>query len=253
VLLRNADFLCDVPVADALADHRRAGVPATLVVAPHRPGYTALELDAQGRVLSIGGNPPADPGRVATTAMFLGLHFIEDDVFDLIPAGRPSDIVRDVYRGLAARGELGSWMHRGLFWEFGTPRDYLEGSLLLLGLRPDDRKRLGAMDPVRPLGDATVALGPGVDLHAGGIALAGRVALGFATRVGEGATIEDSVIMPEAWVGPGSRLRRTIVGMATEIPAGFEASDALLCADPDPERSVPPDVSRVGGLLVRPL
>lgn len=253
IVVRNADFLADVPLDEAAASHRRSGLPATLVVAPHRAGYTALDLDAAGRVVSIGGDPPADPSRVAATAMFLGLHFIEEDVLDLIPAGRPGDIVRDVYRGLAARGALGSWMHRGLFWEFGAPRDYLDGSLLLLGLGSDDRKRLGDMDPVRPVGDATVAMGPGVDLHAGGITLSGRLALGFATRVGEGASIEDSVVMPEAWIGPGSRLRRTIVGMATEVPAGFEASEVLLCSDTDPGVALPAGVARLGGLLMRSL
>ena len=106
---------------------------------------------------------------------------------------------------------------------------------------------------MRPIGEASVALGPGVDLHAGRIALRGRVALGFATRVGEGAAIEDSVVMQEAWIGPGSRLRRAVVGMGTEVPAGFEASDVLLCTDPNPSARLPAGIERVDGLLVRPL
>jgi ADP-glucose pyrophosphorylase len=69
--------------------------------------------------------------------------------------------------------------------------------------------------------------------------------------VGEGTTIEDSVVMPEAWVGPGSTLYRCIVGSGTEIPLGFEASDALLATDIDPTAALSPGIERVAGLLVR--
>jgi ADP-glucose pyrophosphorylase len=88
-------------------------------------------------------------------------------------------------------------------------------------------------------------------LSAPGIALTGTLAIGMGVMVGEGARLEDTVVMPEAWVGPGSALRRCIVGSGTEIPSGFEASDALLASDVDRDAAVTPGVERVAGLLVR--
>jgi ADP-glucose pyrophosphorylase len=71
--------------------------------------------------------------------------------------------------------------------------------------------------------------------------------------VGEGAALEDTVVMPEAWIGPGSTLRRCIVGPGTEIPMHFEAFETLIVTDPDPYSALSPGVHRVAGLLVRRL
>jgi hypothetical protein len=57
--------------------------------------------------------------------------------------------------------------------------------------------------------------------------------------------------MPEAWVGPGSALRRCIVGPGTEIPVGFVADNAMVATDPDPGAPVPSGTERIAGLLVR--
>jgi len=152
---------------------------------------------------------------------------------------------------LAAEGRLNAHVHDGFWWEFGEPREYLEGSIRLIELAAERRTRLGDFDLVRSMGDATVALGAGADLHAGGIDVSGRIAIGLGVMVGEGAVLRDSVIMPEAWVGPGSKLLRCIVGPGTEIPVGFEASHAIVVTDPDPQAPLPSGTARVDGLLVR--
>ena len=252
ILVRNADFLADVDVMRAAMAHRASGCVATLVLGPERPGYTVVEVDREGRVLSLGGRPAADPSRVAGRRFFAGLHFIEEEVLDLIPVRGASDIVRDVYRGLASEGRLGSFDHSGEWFDFGSPKDYLDGSLGLLGLSPDTRAAMLETDPVRSIGAATVALGPGADFHHG-VELRGRAAIGFAARVGEGSRIEDSLILEEAWVGPGCRLRRVIVGPGTELPAGFELEDAVVCGDVEPRVELPAHTERRDGLLVRPL
>ena len=66
----------------------------------------------------------------------------------------------------------------------------------------------------------------------------------------ERVRIEDSVVMPEAWIGSGCRLKRVIVGPGVEVPAGFEAEDAVLCPDPGGEADLPAAARRVDGLLV---
>jgi mannose-1-phosphate guanylyltransferase len=244
ILVRNSDFLADIALAKASAAHRRSGCPATLVLAPHRPGFTTVEIDDRHRVVAFGG-------KAAGRHLFTGYHLIEESVLDLIPRGRPSDIVRDVYVGLCADGLLNAYVHDGFWWEFGNPREYLEGSMEVIALPAERRVRLGEFDVVRPAGRAVAAIGAGADLSAPGIELAGTVAIGMGVMVGEGTTIEDSVVMPEAWVGPGSTLYRCIVGSGTEIPLGFEASDALLATDIDPTAALSPGIERVAGLLVR--
>lgn len=250
ILVRNSDFVADIPLAKVVASHLRSGCPATIVVAPHRAGYTPVHVDDRSRVVAFGGKEgraQAMPDRV----LFTGYHLIEESVLDLLPPDGPSDIVRDVYFALAAEGRLNACLHDGFWWEFGEPAEYLEGSMRLIELPTDRRVRLGEFDLVRESGEALVALGAGVDLHAGGITLAGRLAIGLGVMVGEGASLEDTVVMPEAWIGPGSSLTRCIVGPGTEIPVGFEAADAIVTADPGSGAPLPPGTERLAGLLVR--
>jgi glucose-1-phosphate adenylyltransferase len=244
ILVRNSDFLADIALSTAIASHVRSGCPATVVLAPHRPGFTKVEIDDRHRVVEFGGKKIGGH-------LFTGYHLIEESVLDLIPRGAPSDIVRDVYFGLCANGLLNAHVHEGFWWEFGNPREYLEGSMRVIALPAEQRMRLGEFDVVRPAGRSLAAIGAGADLTATGIKLAGTLAIGMGVMVGEGATIEDSVVMPEAWVGPGSMLFRCIVGSGTEIPVGFEASDALLATDIDPDAALSAGVERVAGLLVR--
>ncbi len=244
ILVRNSDFLADITLSKVIASHLRSGCPATLVLAPHRDGYTRVAIDDRHRIVSFGG-------KAGGRHLFTGYHLIEESVLDLIPRNAPSDIVRDVYFGLAAEGRLNAHVHDGFWWEFGDPRSYFEGSMRVIALPAEQRMRLGDFDVVREVGGAVAAVGAGANLGARGIVLAGTLAIGMGVMVGEGATLENTVVMPEAWVGPGSTLRRCIVGSGTEIPSGFEATDALLATDVDRDAALTPGVERVAGLLVR--
>jgi NDP-sugar pyrophosphorylase family protein len=246
ILVRNADFLSDVDLESMLRAHRATRALATLLLAPARAGYSAVEVDRDGRVLSLAGRPQADPSRVAGRHLFTGLHLIEEEVLDLIPPEGPSDIVRDVYWKLAEEGRLGSVVTSGFWWEFGAPREYLDGCLRLIEMPAEERARVARIDPVRHVGGARVAMGPGVELHPGSVEMIGRVGVGFATNLGEGVSIEDSVVMNEAWLGPGCRLKRAIVGPGMELPAGFEVEDAMVGPAPDSSE-------REGGLEIVPL
>ena len=251
VIVCNGDFLSDIDLASAVAAHRRSGDVATLVLAPEREGYAAVELDADGRVLALNGHPAVDPARVARRCLFTGCHILAPELLDKIPERMPSDIVKDVYRGLAAERALGSFIHDGFWWEFGSPEQYLDGSLELVRRSWAAQRKLTEHDPLLELDDAVAACGAGVRHHAEA-RFRGHVALGFATEIGREARITDTVVMPEAWVGPSVQLTRCIVGRGAELPAGFEARSALICAAAD-DVPVTPPIRREGGLLIRPI
>jgi NDP-sugar pyrophosphorylase family protein len=134
-------------LAKVLVSHVRSGCPATIVVAPHRAGYTPVAVDEHFRVVAFGRD---HGGR----HLFTGYHLIEESVLEMIPEDGPSDIVRDVYFGLVADRRLNAFVHQGFWWEFGDPRSYLEGSMRLIALAADKRLRLGDFDVVRSIGRA---------------------------------------------------------------------------------------------------
>lgn len=251
-LVHNGDFLSDVDIPAAVAAHRRSGLAATLVLTAPRAGYSRVDVDRDGRVVSIAGRPGADPCSVAGSYLFTGLQILDEEILERIPRTGPSDVVRDVHLALLAERRLGSWLHDGFWWEFGTPESFLEGCLRLIASSEAARSAIGTSDPVRYFGEARVAAGPLADFH-GGVRLEGRVALGMGSRISEGSLLRETVVLPEVWVGPGSSLSGVLVAPGVEIPAGFEAGDVMICQDdggPDP---LPAGVERTEGLLVRRL
>jgi NDP-sugar pyrophosphorylase family protein len=219
------------------------------VLVPHRAGYTPVEIDDSHRVVAFGGAGGKATARLGAF-LFTGYHLIEETILDAIPAGSPSDIVKEVYVPLSRERRLNAYVHRGFWWEFGTPQQYLEGSMRLISTGRERRARLGDFDPVKAMDAAEVALGPGADLHAERIALKGSLAIGLGVMVAERAMLEDSVVMPESWIGPGASLKRCIVGPGTEIPIGFEADNAIIVGS-DSAGPLPAGVERISNLMVR--
>lgn len=250
IVVHNSDFLSDIDLRSALDAHRASGCPATLVLVARRRGYSTVEVDRRGRVLSIAGAPEAEPSTVTGRYTFTGCHIIEEEVLERIPEGGPSSII-PVYRELANEGRLGSHVHDGFWWEFGTPRQYLDGVARLLELGQPELRKILDHDRIETTAGAVVALGPGCRIDPS-VRFAGRSAVGMACLVGRGSQVEDSVIMPEAWVGPNCRLRRSIVGPGVELPAGFRAEDELVCADPGSLIPLPPEARRLDGLVLQP-
>ncbi len=251
IVICNSDFLSDIDLAAALASHLRSGQLATLVLAPGRPGYTVVRRTDDGVVRSLGSASSGDGPQSEREYLFTGCHIIEEELIDRIPPDGPSDIVRDVYIPLIAEGRLGSFVHRGFWWEFGSPELYLDGCLRLLGRTAASLNLISAdHDTIRRLDQACAAVGPGAGFHES-VRFSGRAALGYSSYVSEGARIEDSIVMPEAWIGPKCDLKRSVIGQGVELPAGFACRDVMVCQDPDPTLVLPPSTRREGGMLLR--
>jgi NDP-sugar pyrophosphorylase family protein len=251
ILVHNSDFLSDIDFGALAETHESGDALATLALAPSRPGYSAVDIDAGGRIVSLAGLPQVEPDRVAASFLFTGCHVLDESLLERLPPAGPSNIL-DLFRELAAERRLGAYLHDGFWWEFGSPRAFLDGHLALLDLEVPVLSRVAVHDPVREVaGCSTVAIGAGIELDEG-VELTGRCALALATRIGEGSRLADAVVLEESWIGPGCRLDRVIVGPHTELPAGFEAENAIVCPDLSPDREPGAGIERRKGLLIHP-
>jgi NDP-sugar pyrophosphorylase family protein len=52
ILIHNGDFLSDIDISAAVESHLRSKMAATLVLTPSRAGYSTVDVDGEGRVLS---------------------------------------------------------------------------------------------------------------------------------------------------------------------------------------------------------
>ncbi len=225
--LSNGDFMLDIDLAEVLETHRRADAVVTLVLVPYqeRLGYTPVWV-SDGRVLAF-GEPAPDPAVNATRYIFAGVHWIEPSVLDRIPANQPVGIVRPIYTGLLAQGAIiAAHMTAGVWFEFGTPGQYLRRSLrLLAGPGRSFVEKLG----IRIDGTDEKACVLGEDVRiAGSAAFVGRAVLGDRVAVGRAAWVEDSIVGNEAVVSYGCEINDCIVGEGVILPPESRFENRIL-------------------------
>ncbi len=249
IVVINSDALFDVDLSAALRQHRSSGLPATLVCTEPRDGYGIVEIDASDRILSLSGEPKVETDLVHGRMTFTGIHLLDRSLFpDLQRDGEWN--LRDLYRELAKDGRLGCFTHKGFWWEFGLPAQYLEGCLQLLRLDTESRHSLIHCDPVEKIGEAQLASGAGVQM-ASDVRLEGGVVLGFTASVSEGCLLRNSVVLGESWIGPGTSLDRVIVGSHTEVPANLTLERCIVMRDTQDQAYHREGLIRQDGLLIR--
>jgi NDP-sugar pyrophosphorylase family protein len=218
----NGDAIVRFQFAQALAFHRRRKSLATLVLFPNRERrYTPVWIRPSGRITGFG----AAAGDGSLSGFYTGVQIVEPELLDLIPRGRPSCIIRDVYIPLLAQGApIHGFLTRGTFREFGTPADYLRETLALLG-EPDERDPLPPLPPsgievVQPAWVSPKArIAPGAAIGPGAVIEEGA-------SVEAGASVSNAVLWPGAVVRQGESIRNAILTphRRVDVPPGPHTS-----------------------------
>ena len=213
-LVCNGDILTDLDVQELVAEHHRAGAVATIALTPvddARP-YGLVETDAEGRVLAFREKPTElVPGSINA-----GTYVLEPEAMEGVDSDRSVSIERETFPSLIASGRPVYAFVSNAYWlDLGTPEKYLRATFdVLEGL-------VGGLRFVAPHVDPTAD----VSLRA----QVGRwVVAGPAASVGEGAEVEDTVLLAGSSVGPGAKVRRTIVGPLARVGGGAVLEDAVL-------------------------
>jgi mannose-1-phosphate guanylyltransferase len=124
-------------------------------------------------------------------------------MLDRIPRGRPSCIVRDTFIPLIATGApIFAFLAEGDFLDFGTPADYLRGTLVLLAEREACKGPRCFAHPRASIGKGAT-VGPDAVVEEG-------------ASVGAGATVRRAIVWPGAVVPPGALVENGIL-----TPRGF--------------------------------
>lgn len=113
----NGDILADVDLT-ALYD---LPWPAAMAVRPQAERRHTPVAVADGRVTGIEGVTGAPGG----AWHFTGVHVLDRDLLELVPAEGEACIVRTVYRALVPQGRVGALEHHGHWYDIGTPDEYL--------------------------------------------------------------------------------------------------------------------------------
>jgi mannose-1-phosphate guanylyltransferase len=202
--------------------HRSGGAAATLLAVsnPDPARFTPLFADG-GRLVGIGGNGVAP-------LLFTGVSIHSPAVLSRIGPGCRS-LVDDLWRPMLANGEpIRVAIHRGEFFDLGTPEGLLSASLRALESREDFEPREGFFDR----DEKVLSLEP---VREGALR---RCVLGRAL-VARGARLEECVVWDGAQVEEGAVAERCLVG-PVRLASGAEFRDAFLWPGTDGEiREVP--------------
>jgi NDP-sugar pyrophosphorylase family protein len=199
----NGDTILSFPFASALAFHRERRALATLILFPDpAKRYTPVWIAEGGRITGFG----SEAGEGTRSGFYTGCQIVEPELLRRIPPGKASCIIRETYTPLVAdKAPVFGFLSSGRFQEFGTPADYLEGTLSLLPA--------GGKEPALPGGFTTIP----------------PVYISPKARVGPGArTGPDAVIEEGATVGEGASVARAILWPGAVLPAGEELVGAIL-------------------------
>jgi mannose-1-phosphate guanylyltransferase len=225
-LMLNGDVLTDLDLTAQIAQHERTGATGTLalVPVPDPSSYGLVRLNEDGSVLEFLEKPSPD-AVLDTNLISAGAYVLERSVLDMIAPDRNVSIEREVWPALVGEGLYG-FVDDDAYWlDVGTPDRYLEATFDVLegNVRTAVTALLGddflAVDPTatvdgRAIPPAMVGAGCSIarGAHVGSLAV-----LAEDVSVGEGSTVERSVVLQGASIGAGCLLRDCVVGPGARI------------------------------------
>jgi mannose-1-phosphate guanylyltransferase len=232
----NGDILTDLDLTALALQHRRSGANATIALIPvddARPyGLVAMEQD--GRIVGFREKPTeAVPGVVNA-----GTYVLEPEAIAGVPSDHMVSIERETFPDLIAGGAaVFGFVSQGYWMDVGTPEKYLQATFDAL------EGRIEGMDYVAPHVD------PGADVSLK--AHLGRwVVAGPGVRIGEGAEVEDSVLLGGAAVEAGARVRASILGPGSTVGPDCVVEGAVLAEGASIMEATITEGARVGPFQV---
>jgi NDP-sugar pyrophosphorylase family protein len=126
-IIINTDVLIDLPLAEALAFHRRNDAAATLVLRPDPDAdrHGSMDIAADGRIRRfLNTRMPDAPTSPVSKLMFTGVQILEPSIFDYMPAApgvEKFSTTKDVYpKMLLKRERLYGFRFDGFWQDLGT-------------------------------------------------------------------------------------------------------------------------------------
>ena len=237
-LMLNGDVLTDIDLTAQIAQHEATGAVGTLALVPvsDPTAYGLVRLHDDQSVSEFVEKPSAD--EIDTRLISAGAYVLERAVLDLIPADRNVSIEREVWPQLVGEGLFG-YAAEAYWLDIGTPERYLQGTFDIL-------EGQVATAVVDRLGPGYLSVGERVQLDgrivppalvdrgctiAAGAHVGSLVVLGEGVSVGEGTTVERSVVLNGAEIGAGCVLRDCIVAAGVRIGDGSEISGGAVLGE----------------------
>ena len=226
------DALTDVDLRGLLDAHARNGGVATLGVkrVTNVSEYGVIVTGADDRIQGFQEKP--DPAEALSDLVNCMIYAFDGEVFDYFPDSEFVDFANDVFPALLDH-DVPFHVHRiDRYWnDVGSIGEYVQGNLDAVAghveVEVGGEVVEGEADPDAPgsggLGAAQAGLPAGTEVNgrvlvgesvtvAGGVRFDGNVVIGPGARIGRGAMVKESVLLPGAEVPDGGLVVGGIAG-----------------------------------------
>ena len=258
VLILAGDHIYKMDYRPMLRFHQESGADITLAVRRVSPfdvyRFGMVTLDADQRVIHFEEKPRTAASTLASMGIYV---FNYRTLVECLTAESDPprlDFGRDVLPAVVRSHRVMAYLFEGYWADVGTLQAYWEANMALLGESP----ALDLYDPdwvihTRSEERPPAKIGPQA-VVAGNLLSNGCIVEGVVERsiispgvyVSAGATVRDSIIMNDTWIGPGALVDRAVVDKEVHI-----ARDAWLgCGDDNTPNQEMPEVLNTGLTVV---
>lgn len=210
----NGDVLTDLDLGAVVALHHKAGAEGTIALHPvEDPSrFGVVPTDTDGRVIAFVEKPPADAA--PTNLINAGTYVLEPSVLDRIPPSRPVSVERETFPAMVADGSLYAMAADSYWIDAGTPEQYLQAQFDLL-----DGTRGEPLEGIH----ADAVIGDGVTVE--------RSVVEADAIIEPGAVLIDAAVLDGATVGADAQVVRSVVGPRASVGAGARLDDYTMLGD----------------------
>src|SRR4051794_13933082 len=241
-LVISGDVLTDVDLSAIVEFHERKKALATIgLVHVENPLEFGIVITHEDGSIERFLEKPTW-GQVFSDTINTGIFVLEPEIFDFIPDGQAVDFSSEVFPALLDAGQpLYGAVAEGYWEDVGTleayvraHKDILDGKVEIdiPGFRMEHGIWLGEGAEIHP---EAVVDGPAVIGENCRVERDARIGqytvLGGNVRVRAGADLERVVIHDNAYLGPGVRLRGTVVGRACDLRSGVRCEEGVVLGD----------------------
>jgi NDP-sugar pyrophosphorylase family protein len=222
----NSDILTDLDLSAMVRfhDERKAEATISLTQVEDPSAFGVVPTRADGEVIAFVEKPPA--GNAPTDWINAGTYVLEPSFLDRIPPRLNVSIERETFpRMLTEPARLYGFAADGYWIDIGTPDKYLRANADVLAGRVRSQQVTGAR-----------AMAPGIwvqgDAEVDAAArLVAPVLIGAGARVRGGATVDGSVLGPEAVVESGATVARSVLLGRCRVDDDATVLDSVIGSD----------------------
>ena len=241
-LVISGDVITDVDLTKIVALHDDRGAMSTIgLVQVDNPLEFGIVITRDDGSIERFLEKPTW-GQVFSDTINTGIYVLDPGVFDYLDPDRPVDFSSDVFPAMLADGKpLFGAVADGYWEDVGTLEAYLSAHRDVLdqrvlidipGFRVSDEVWLGEGAEVSPdaevIGPAVIGAGCKVEANC---RLGQYVVLGSNVRVLAGADLERTVVHDNAYIGPGARIRGTVIGRASNLRSHVRCEEGVVLGD----------------------